>query len=98
MENTFSIKKVSDETGLSIHTLRYYEQIGLVGEIPRDEYGYRIYSQSDILWFHIIKYYRSMGMSIKDLQQFASHHDSDLSLTSARRKFLEDYRCKVVEQ
>ncbi|TVX98629.1 hypothetical protein [Cohnella terricola] len=35
---------------------------------------------------------------IKELQQFNSRHDSDLSLTSARRKFLEDYRRKVVEQ
>lgn len=98
MENTLSIKQVSDETGLSIHTLRYYEQMGLIGEIARDEYGYRIYSQSDILWFCIIKYYRSMGMPIKDLQQFAVHQNSDLSLTSARRKFMEDYRGKVVTQ
>jgi len=98
MENTFSIKQVSNETGLSIHTLRYYEQIGLIGEIPRDEHGYRAYSQSDILWFHIIKHYRSMGMPIRELQQFDSLQGSGLSLTSARRKFLEDYRCKVVEQ
>lgn len=37
-------------------------------------------------------------MPIKDLQQFAVHQNSDLSLTSARRKFMEDYRGKVVTQ
>lgn len=97
MENKFSSKQVAEETGLSIHTLRYYEQIGLIKGIERDENGYHLYSESDIAWFQIIKYYRAMGMPIKEMQQFIAKQNNEVSVTTARREFLETYRRKVID-
>lgn len=96
MENKFSSKQVSEKTGLSIHTLRYYEQIGLINGIERDENGYRQYSESDILWFQIISYFRAIGMPIREML-VASQNREDSTIT-ARREFLETYRRKVIDQ
>ena len=79
MENNFSSKQVSEKTGLSIHTLRYYEQIGLIDGIARDENGYRRYSQSDIIWFQVLSYFRAMGMPIREMQEFFALNDSRIS-------------------
>ncbi|MGF7036197.1 DNA-binding transcriptional MerR regulator [Paenibacillus mucilaginosus] len=98
MENKFSSKQVSEETGLSIHTLRYYEQIGLVDGIERDEKGYRLYSESDIAWFQVLSYFRTMGMPIWEMQQFIALHNSEVSTITARREFMEAYRRKVIDQ
>jgi DNA-binding transcriptional MerR regulator len=98
MENKFSSKQVSVETGLSIPTLRYYEQIGLIHGIERDHNGYRRYSESDIAWFQIIKYFRAMGMPILEMQQFLALHHREYSITTVRREFLETYRGKVIDQ
>ncbi|WP_134686718.1 MerR family transcriptional regulator [Brevibacillus migulae] len=98
MENKFSSKQVSEKTGLSIHTLRYYEQIGLVDGIERDENGYRLYSESDIAWFQVLSYFRAMGMPIREMQQFIALHNSEVSTTTARREFMEAYRGKVIDQ
>ncbi|PQP85576.1 MerR family transcriptional regulator, partial [Paenibacillus sp. AR247] len=75
MENKFSSKQVAEETELSIRTLRYYEQIGLIDGIERDENGYRQYSETDIAWFQAISYFRAIGMSIREMQQFLTLHN-----------------------
>lgn len=96
MENKFSSKQVAEETELSIHTLRYYEQIGLIGGIERDENGYRQYSETDIAWFQAISYFRAIGMSIREMQQVLTlHNGGDPTI---RREFIETYRGKVIDQ
>jgi DNA-binding transcriptional MerR regulator len=98
MKNKFSSKQVSEETGLSIHTLRYYEQIGLIDGIERDGNGYRQYSESDIIWFQVLRYFRAMGMPIQEMQQFVALQNSEVSTITARREFIETYRGKVIDQ
>jgi len=96
MEHTFSSKQASAMTGLSVHTLRYYEQIGLIKGIRRDEHDYRQYSESALVWFQIIQYLRALGMPIRQMQQFLDLPNS--GETAVRRKFLETCREKVVDQ
>lgn len=98
MEKNFSIKQVSEETGLSIHTLRYYEEIRLIQGIKRDENGYRQYSKADIDWFQVIKYMRDMGVPIRELQQVLALKGTDADTTYARLEFMEAYRKKVADQ
>ncbi|MGG1517365.1 MerR family transcriptional regulator [Paenibacillus oryzisoli] len=96
MENTFSSKQVAEETGLSIHTLRYYEQIGLIRGIQRDENGYRQYTQSDIGWLQIIHHLRTLGVPIREMQEFLEQPNSED--VSARREYLEKYRDSVQDR
>lgn len=98
MENKFSSKHVSEETGLSVHTLRYYEQIGLIEGIERDDNGYRQYSEADIVWFQVLGYLRAMGMSIQEMKSFTTLHNSDVPKMTARRELMEAYRSKVIDQ
>lgn len=98
MKNTFSSKQVSDATGLSIHTLRYYEQIGLIDSIQRNAKGYRQYSESAVGWFKFLNYFRTMGMPIQEMLQFAALGNHEVSTLTARRELMELYRKKVMEQ
>ena len=65
------IHEVSERTGLSQATLRYYERIGLVPPIPRDESsGHRSYSEAvvdDLIWLSCL---RATGMGIEDLRRY----------------------------
>ena len=66
-----NIKQFSKLTGLSVHTLRYYEKIGLMPDIKRDINDYRDYSKEDIEWVNFINKVKTTGMSIVDMQAFA---------------------------
>ncbi len=65
------ISEFSQRTGLSIHTLRYYEKEGLLTNISRDKSGKRLYSKADLVWIAWIKRLKSTGMCLSDIKQFA---------------------------
>ncbi|WP_410986721.1 MerR family DNA-binding transcriptional regulator [Bacillus paranthracis] len=72
MEGIFTIKQISKMTGLTVHTLLYYEKIGLLNEVSRDINGYRQYSESDISWINFLIRLRITGMSVTGMKLFSN--------------------------
>ena len=66
-----TIQEVSQATGLSTHTLRYYERIGLIHPIQREENSHRHYTSDDVGWIEFLLKLRATGMSIKDMRRYA---------------------------
>src|SRR6187401_2514588 len=70
-KDRLTIQEVSETTGLSAHTLRYYERIGLIHPIEREENTRRLYTEDDVGWIDFLLKLRATGMSIKDMQRYA---------------------------
>jgi len=68
---TLAIGDVAASTGLSVHTLRYYERIGLLDRVERDGSGRRSFGADDIAWIELLTKMRRTGMSIADLLRYA---------------------------
>jgi DNA-binding transcriptional MerR regulator len=66
-----TIQQVAEATGLSVHTLRYYERIGLIHPIDRAGNTHRRYTTDDIGWIEFLMKLRATGMSIQDMQVYA---------------------------
>lgn len=66
-----TIQEAARATGLTPHTLRYYERVGLIHPIEREENTRRRYSSDDIGWIDFITKLRATGMSIRDMQKYA---------------------------
>ncbi|WP_426952479.1 MerR family transcriptional regulator [Bacillus mycoides] len=98
MENTFTIKQISKITGLTVHTLRYYEKIGLLNEVSRDINGYRQYSEADISWINFLIRLRVTGMSVTDMKLFSDLRSQGEATISARRELLEIHQNKVLKE
>ena len=78
-----NIREFAEHTGLSAHTLRYYEREGLMGEVARDENGHRVYHQHDAQWVNFLHHLRETGMSIREMQRYcALRTQGDASLAS----------------
>lgn len=71
MEQTYTIQEAARSTGVSIHTLRYYEEIGLIHPIGRLENSHRRYADSDIGWIEFLLKLRATGMPIHQMQTYA---------------------------
>jgi DNA-binding transcriptional MerR regulator len=71
MEAKLTIQQVAEATGLTVHTLRYYERIGLIHTIDRAENTHRRYSEDDIGWINFLMKLRATGMSIGEMQTYA---------------------------
>ena len=66
----FSPAQVSEHTGFSLDTLRYYEKEGLLGSIERTTGGRRVYTQADVDWLGMVRCLRDTGMPIADLKRY----------------------------
>ena len=91
MENLFSIQQVASMTGLSTHTLRYYEKIGLIKNVQRDQTGYRQYTDVDLAWIQFLIRLRVTGMPMLKMKQFSDLRQQGDSTITARKELLEEH-------
>ena len=96
------ISELSEKTGLSAHTLRYYEKHGLINASNRSEAGYRFYTDSDVRRVEFVKTARNTGFSLEDIGQLLSIRVDKLShscqeVTDITRKKLVEVNAKLTE-
>ena len=65
-----NIKKVSELTGLSADTIRYYEKIGLLPPVRRTASGIRDFREQDISILNFVKCFRKVGMTVENLADY----------------------------
>jgi DNA-binding transcriptional MerR regulator len=68
---TWSIGEAAEKCGLSPHTLRWYERIGLLAAIERGGDGRRRFSDADLDWLSLLTKLRATGMPVLDMQRYA---------------------------
>jgi DNA-binding transcriptional MerR regulator len=66
-----TIAEVAERTGLTRHTLRYYERDGLMLGAGRAGSGHRRYSERDLGWIELITKLRATGMPIREVRRYA---------------------------
>ncbi|GED29796.1 MerR family transcriptional regulator [Brevibacillus centrosporus] len=98
MSKQFTIQQISQITGLTAHTLRYYEKIGLLDGVARNESGYRKYRESDLLWIDFLIRLRETRMPISEMKQFSDLRSQGKATIKERRTLLERHQNKVTKQ
>lgn len=93
----YTIKEVSEKTGLTAYTLRYYEKCGLLRNINRDENGNRKFLDGDIVELEIIKCLKETGMSIKDIKNIVDLSFEGNNTIEKRKKILLKHREMVLK-
>lgn len=94
----FTTQQAAELTGVTIHTLRYYERIGLILDVRRDANGYRRYTPADIEYIQFLCQLKTTGMPLAQMQQFAALRRAGDHTAAARRKLLEAHRATVEQQ
>jgi DNA-binding transcriptional MerR regulator len=69
MPESKTIAEAALATGLTTHTLRYYEQIGLIDPVPRRG-GQRVYGEAEMRFIDFVLKLRRTGMSMRDIQEY----------------------------
>ena len=89
------ISELAQRTGLSAHTLRFYEKQGLVSHNSRSEGGYREYDEADLRRVEFVRSARNIGFSLEDIATLLSirvdkdSHSCEEVAVITRRKLKE---------
>lgn len=97
-QTLFTIQEAAEQTGLTTHTLRYYERIGLVMPVGRAANGHRRYSQTDIIFISTLYCWLQTGMPLVDIQHYVRLFQAGETTAAERRALLEAHRENVVSQ
>ena len=87
----WDIATTADHLGVSAHTLRYYERIGLV-QVERDASGYRRYDAAGVRRLVFLTRMRTSGMSIRDLQRYVDMVEAGRDTVPERLTLLTEHR------
>ena len=85
------ISDVSERTGLSIDTLRYYEKIGLI-DPPYRSGGRRVYDDGVLVWIAFLQALKSTGMPLAQMTEYARLRREGTPTAAPRRMMLESQR------
>jgi DNA-binding transcriptional MerR regulator len=89
------ISEVSEQSGISSDTLRYYERIGLFPPVNRNESGIRDFSELDVRRVEFVKCMRSAGLAIEVLIGYYGLVQQGDQTIEARKEILKEQRAQL---
>ncbi|MCB2101593.1 MAG: MerR family transcriptional regulator [Rhodobacterales bacterium] len=89
------IGELAKRSGLSAHTIRYYERIGLLPRADRDGAGHRDYGADILVWVAFLDRLKTTGMPIREMLRYAALRAEGAGTEAARRDLLDRHRAKV---
>lgn len=98
METQLSIEEVARLTGLTAHTLRYYERIGLIAPVGRAAGGQRRYASADLAWIAFLLRLRAARMPIAKMTAFARLRGIGDATVGERRRMLEEHLSELLAE
>lgn len=90
-----NISEFSALTRLSVHTLRYYEKLGLLSDIARNRSGHRLYRQKDADWVTFISRLKATGMPLQQILEYAQLRKAGDTTFPQRQRLLSEHRDRL---
>ncbi|WP_312499715.1 MerR family transcriptional regulator [Enterococcus sp.] len=85
-----NIKQVSELTGVSADTIRYYEKIALIPPVKRNKNGVRTFDEEDLKWIKFTRQMRNAGLSIDGLTHYLALFSEGRQTVPERKQLLAD--------
>ncbi|MET7933896.1 MerR family transcriptional regulator [Streptomyces sp. NPDC005322] len=97
-QDRYTISEVAEHTGLTAHTLRWYERIGLMPHVDRTHTGQRRFTNRDLDWLALVGKLRLTGMPVADMVRYAELVREGEHTFREREELLTTHRENVRER
>ena len=97
-EAGLTVAQMREATGVTAHTLRYYERPGLIRPVARNSGNQRRYSAADVEWVTFLLRLRDTGMPIRQMREYAALRERGPVSTEPRLRLLEAHQAGLREQ
>jgi len=100
VEGTMHIGAVAERTGLSLRTLRHYDEVGLLPPTGRTEGGFRLYTEADVERLLLIRRMKPLGFTLEETGELLALVDelSTGEASATARPRLEEFVGRALEQ
>lgn len=94
----YTIGELAEKMGLTTHTLRYYDEEGLLRHVKRAPNGRRIFTEKDVVMLNTIECLKKAGMSIHDIRQYIDWCDEGFDSVEKRYELFAKKEEEVLRQ
>ena len=94
----YTVQEAANISGVSAHTLRYYERTGLLAPIAREQNGHRRYTQDDLNWVHFLTLLRVTDMPIAQMKRYMELVRTGAGTEDERLALFEAHRTNMLEK
>jgi len=95
---TYAPHQVSERSGLSLDTLRYYERVGLIPVVRRDGAGRRVYGEEHLRYLDALRCLRRGGMPVREMQRYVALARAGQHTAADRAELLERHRESILDR
>jgi DNA-binding transcriptional MerR regulator len=95
---TLHIGEVAERVGLSLRTVRYYEEQGLFAPAGRTDGGFRLYTRREVDRLLLIKQMKPLGFTVQQMRELLAAHDALASEDAEARRSAERRIAEFAEQ
>ncbi len=92
------IKEAAEKLGIETHTIRYYEQEGLLPFVKRDSGGRRVFDEGDLSWLDLITCLRITDISIAELRKIVELTQEGEWTIQQRKDIIIKHKMKLLEE
>ncbi|MGN0905665.1 MAG: MerR family transcriptional regulator [Bullifex sp.] len=96
-EKKYKVGQLAEAAGLTVRTIRYYDEMGLLKSTERTSGGQRVYSDTDLVYIKRIMELKSLSFSLEEIRKIILLSGEDRSGEKRRQVLLEQYREKLRE-
>ncbi|MCZ7415402.1 MerR family transcriptional regulator [Streptomyces sp. WMMC897] len=76
VERQMQIGEVAERTGLSLRTIRHYEEVGLVTPSARSKGGFRLYNEADVERLMVVRRMKPLDFSLEEMRELLAATDA----------------------
>lgn len=101
MGDHMQIGEVAERTGLSLRTIRYYEEVGVVVPSARSQGGFRLYTAPDIDRLNLVKQMKPLGFQLEEMRDLLAALDPSAAQAvspNEKRAWLRQYSQKAEQR
>jgi len=97
MTTSMTIAQAAEATGLTVHTLRYYERIGLLDPVGRGDNRHRRFGTDDLNWIAFLQKLKSTGLPLRAMLDYARlrRQGNTMDSVSQRKQLLQAHTLAV---
>ncbi|MEV6877708.1 MerR family transcriptional regulator [Amycolatopsis sp. NPDC051128] len=95
---SYTPAQVTEKTGFTIDTLRYYERIGLLHQVGRTAGGRRVFTDQDVEFLHLLRCLRYAGLPVAEMLRFVELLRSGEATREERVEVLREHEQRVEAQ
>jgi DNA-binding transcriptional MerR regulator len=92
---SYSMKYVVENLDVTVNTLRFYENAGILRNISRDSNGRRIYNDENTTWINFIRSLRSTGMPISKIKEYVDLYELGDATFLQRKEMMMKHKSEV---